>query len=207
VRERPVRAAGDDRGERRLGPLAPHLRLELERHLALGPPRQAALRHPAEDLVGERRRRADPLELLRLLDGPQPLDEPAGRDELDALPHQPLEPLEALHAQLVVLEPHPPAEPLGRLLEQVLLAALAVEALHLPLGLHHVAEVREEDAQAGADHADAVGAGVAGQVADVPQVGHEQGVELLLGKQRLEPVRAAHEPPPSSALRISSASR
>jgi hypothetical protein len=113
----------------------------------------------------------------------------------------------AAHREVVVLEADPAGQPRGGLLEQVLLAALAVEAVHLPLGLHDVAEVRDEDAQVRPDHAQAVGARVAGQVADVVEVGHEQRVELALGQDLLEPVGAAHERRSSSAFSSSSASR
>jgi hypothetical protein len=207
VRERRVDPAGDDRGERRLRAAVAHLGLELEGHLALGPPGQPTRGHALEDLVRERRRLADAVELARLLHGPHALDQLPRRHELHVLPHEPLEPLEALDAQLVVLEPDTSRQPLGRLLEQVLLAARALEPLHLPLGLHDVPEVRQEHAQLRAHDADAVRARIAGQVADVRQIGDEEGVEPVLAQQRLEPVGAAHDPPPSSARRISSASR
>ncbi len=72
-----------------------------------------------------------------------------------------------------------------------------------------VAEVGEEEANARPADAGAVGAGEAGQVADVGQVGDQHPVQLFLGQQRLEAVAAAahQEPAPSSPASSSSASR
>ncbi len=64
-------------------------------------------------------------------------------------------------------------------------------ALDLGGGALGVAEVGEEEAHAGAADTGAVGAGEAGQVLDVGQVGDQQPVQLALGEQGLEAVAAA----------------
>ena len=64
-------------------------------------------------------------------------------------------------------------------------------ALDLGRGPLGVAEVGEEEARLGPADAGAVGAGEAGQVADVGQLGDQLEVELALGQARGEAVAAA----------------
>src|SRR5207302_1695708 len=151
---------------------------------------------------------ADALELLQLLHGTDVLHEPARRDELHAIPDEPAQPLVRPHGEVMVLEADPSGEVARGVFQQVLPALLAVErGVHLALGLGHVAEVREEEAEPLADHAGAVGPRVAGEVADVHEVSHEQRVQLALAHQRFDAVRAGHAGPCRAPRRTSSASR
>ena len=74
--------------------------------------------------------------------------------------------------------------------------ALEVEAGDLGGGLLDVAEVGEEAAHVRPDDRQAVGAGEAGQVAHVDEVGDEQQVELALASRGGDAVRAARSAPP-----------
>ena len=152
VRQRAVRARGDDRRERRaLGAHAAHLRLEIEGDLLLGAPRETAPQHGLERGVREQRRGADARDLLRVLDHPQVLDEAARRDELDVLGREPLELGVLLDRHVVVVEAEPHGalggQPADRGLQEVLHDLALPGAVELLLGLAEVPEVREEPAR------------------------------------------------------------
>ena len=115
--------------------------------------------------------------------------------QLGLLGHEPPEALVLPHRHREVLEAHAPGQVRRGVLEQVLAALLAVEAVDLASGLGHVAEVGEEDPPARAHDARAVRACVSGQVADVDQVGDDERLELPLAQHRLEPVGPAHPSP------------
>ena len=85
-------------------------------------------------------------------------------------------------------KPTLPVHPRGDLRQQLPLGLGPLPLLpDLALGALGVAEVGEEEPLVAADQAGAVGAGEAGQVADVVEVGDEQLVELALGDQLGEP--------------------
>jgi len=208
VRQRAVRAARDDRRERRiLGAALAHLALEIERHLPLGAAREAARAEVLVDVVGQVGRLADGAQLALLLHRAQVLHETAGGHQLDALRRQLLEPLVLTHAHVLVLEPHPPGQALGRIGQQVLLAAQPLEVRHLLLGALHVAEVGKEEAVVRRDYADRVRAGEAAQVAHVHEVREEQRVQLALGEPLHQLVRACGAHSANTPFSISSASR
>ena len=157
VRQRAVRAGGDDRRERgRLGAHAAHRELEVERDVALRAARQAALEDLVERLVGEPGGGADAVELAGVLDHAQLLDEPGGGDELDALSREPGELGVVLDAQVGVVEAEPQIALVGQLaddaLEQVGGDLARPRVVDLLGGLRQVAEVGDEAARAvGAD--------------------------------------------------------
>ena len=112
------------------------------------------------------------------------------------------------HAQVGVLEPDATRHGLGHLAEQVALAAQPLEVIgHLLGRLTHVAEVGEEKPQLGADHAHAVRAGVAGEVADVDELGDDQRVELAVRDQLREAIGPAHAAALNASRNSSSPSR
>ena len=193
--QRTVRPARHDRRKRGVGAAPPHLVLELERRLALGPAGEPALRDDREHLVGERGRGADRVELAVVLHRPERLHQPSGGHQLGPVRREPAQSLVLAHRHREVLEAHAAREVGGRVLEQVLAALLAVEAVDLASGLGHVAEVGEEDPPARAHDARPVRACVSGQVADVDQVGDDERLELPLAQHRLEPVGPAHASP------------
>ncbi len=210
VRERAVRAVRDDRVEARALCAEPaHLLLERERDGALAAAREAVLERALQRRVGQLGGRTDLRDLLRILDGAQLLDAAARGDQLDARRQRLAQAVERAHRHVLVLDPEPHVaggQRGDRVLQQVLLADPPLEAVHLLLGLGYVAEVRDEAAQvAHADERDAVGARVAGEVADVDEVRHEQRVDLALVEQRDEAVGARHEL--SSSRSSASASR
>jgi hypothetical protein len=110
---------------------------------------------------------------------------------------------------VVVLEADLALQALGDPGQPVALDRDRLPALDLGGGALGVAEVGEEDAGVGAADTGPVGAGEAGQVTDVGEVGDQRPVELALGEERLQPVAAAaHQPfAPSSRAIASSASR
>ncbi len=90
--------------------------LHLERHcdLALGAPDEAVLGdQPFIQVVRERGRAADQLDLLVVLDGPQLLDEPAGRHQLGGIADEVREPPVRADRQVRVVEADPQPSVLG----------------------------------------------------------------------------------------------
>ena len=207
MRPRAVIGRRDDRRERRrLGTHAAHRELEIDGDVALGAPRQSPLEHLFEGPVGELRRRANAVELLGFLDRAQLLDHAAGSYELNLVTDQLGQARMLLDRHLGVVEPQPPGgEALDRQLEQVR-PDLALPLRGDLLGrLREITEVRQEAAQAVAtDDRGRVGAGEAGEPADVDQAGDEQAVELALFQHLDDPLGARH---PSSCLSRSSAVR
>jgi hypothetical protein len=209
VRKRAALGGRDDRREARpVGAAPAHLVLQLERHLALDPPREPALAQPPVDLVGQRRGGADALDLLRLLDGALGLHEPAGAHELDPLGHDRPQPRVGLDGDVVVLEaePQPALRPAVReRCHEVLRPLLAVEPVDLRRRLLDVAEVGDEAAHVAADDRHPVRAGEARQVAQVREVCDQQEVQLALVEPRGDTVGAGRHG--SASFRRASASR
>ena len=184
--------------EGKLGPEAPRARICSSAASATARsvrPTSPQPEQPGVDVVDQRRRGADRVELLRLLDRPLRLDEPAGGDELDPVRERLAQPGVRPHRHLLVLEPEPqlalgPARRERR--AQVLRRGLQVEAVELGPGALDVAAVGEEAAQVRPHHRDPVRAGEAGQVAEVDPVRDEQEVEAGVRQPGAHPVRAAH---------------
>jgi len=84
VWERPVRAAGDDGLEGRAfrAELVEEL-VQAPRELPLGAAGEPPLREALEGVVRDRGGSTDRVELAVVLDGPQPLDEAAARNEVE----------------------------------------------------------------------------------------------------------------------------
>ena len=221
MREGAVLACRDDRRKRRI------LRAELkhppvggEHHVALRSPHQVLLEEPLVDLVRQPRRLCDRRELGIVLVAPQPLHQPALRHQLDPLGSELGQPPQVLDAGASIVVADPAAQALGGVRDQ---AALDHDTLELrrdlASGPFPVAEVGEEQALLVADHHQATGSGEAGQPAHVgcglasrlagrDEIAHQELVELLLGQECHEPLRAvaaAHLS--SSTFNISSASR
>ena len=93
-------------------------------------------------------------------------------------------------AHVLVVEARPPAQAAGHVARHVASHLHRLIAAHLLGGLLDVAEVGQEEPILRGDHARAVGAGEAREVAHVEQVGHEQTVELALAEQFHQPVGA-----------------
>ncbi len=193
MRKRPVGAGCDDRREGRLGAELAEPGLGGSGHIALGAPGEAALERPAVDVVGELGGGGDPLELLGLLHSAKLLDQVTGGNELDALARRGLQPGKLANAQLGVLEADTARHPPDDLRDELALGLgplpLGPDLMRGALG---VAEVGEEDQLFRADQASTVGAGEAGQIADIHQVRDEELVELALGDQRGEALASAH---------------
>ena len=204
-------AGGDDRCERDALRAAPaHRHLEVERDLALRAPDEAADEHLLERVVGELRGGAERVDLGRVLDRAQALDERAGRDELDPLGRELREPRVLLDGEVRVVEAQAQravaGQALDRALEQVGRDLALPELVELVGRLREVAKVGDEAPLVGPDERGGVRAREARQPADVDDVRHEQHVELALlggGQQGVE----ARVHPPSSVLRVASASR
>jgi len=114
VGQRAVRAAGDDRLERRVrGAALAHLALEVERDLALGSTHEPARAEVLVDVVGQVGGLADRAQLALVLHRAQLLHQPAGRHQLDAVRRQLLEALVLPHAHVLVLEAHAAGQALG----------------------------------------------------------------------------------------------
>ncbi len=182
MRQRAVRAGRDDRRERhRLGAHPAHRHLEVERHVALGAPREAPFEDLLERRVGQLRGGAQTLDLPGVLDGAQLLDPAAGGDELDALGQRGGELRVLLDAEVLVVEPDAALEAAGRV-RQELLGDLALPAVvELLGGLGEVAEVRDEAPDALADDGQPRRPGEAGEPADVDGARDEDEVGALLG--------------------------
>ena len=208
VRQGAVGAGGDDRRERGVAAELADPRFGGAGDVALAAPGEAALDAPQPDRVGELRGLLDRPQLLLVLDPAQRLDGTAGGHRLDPLGELLLQLLQRADRHLVVLEADPALEPRRDRRQPVALDRDRLPALDLGGGALGVAEVGEEESHPGAADAGAVGAGEAGQVADVGQVGDQHPVELALRQRGLEPVAAApHQPTPSSWASSSSASR
>ncbi len=211
MRQRAVGAGGDDRVEARsLRSQLAHRRLQREDRLALGAPDESLRQQPLERFVGDRARRPDQLDLLRLLDRAQALDQAAAPDQLDPLGQQLRRRAWRSHRNMRVLEPEPHVprrQRVGDQREQFLGRAQPLEArIDLLCRLLDVPEVGDECPCPGPDQRQAVGARVAGQVAHVDQVGDEQQIDPGLREQRRETIGAvAH--PRSSTFSAWSASR
>src|SRR5919204_706565 len=108
--------------------------------------------------------------------------------------------------QVLVLEAHPAAQALGRIADQLLLAAHALEVRDLALRPLHVAEVGDEEPLLRSHQTEPVRPPEAGQVADVDDVRDEQRVELALPQSIDEPIRARGAHGPSSPFSSSRAS-
>jgi hypothetical protein len=182
VRERAVRAGGDDGRERHpLGAAPAHRDLEVERDVALRASDEAAVDDLGERRVGQPGGGPDRVELGGVLQRAQVLDEPAGGDEVDAEAGE----LRVLaDRDLGVVEADAPGrQPVRRPLEQVLADLVRVRVAHLVARLREVAEVGQEPAGAvAADDGRPARAGEAGQPPHVRGARDEQGVELALGE-------------------------
>ena len=207
VRQSAVGAGGDDRRERGLGTLLTHPRLGRAGDVELAATRQTALQREAPDLIGELGGGGDCRQLVLVLDPAQLLDRAGGALECYAVRQFLFQALQRAYRHVVVFEARLAAEPGGDAAQPVVADGDHVPALDLGFGALGVAEVGEEDAQLGTADAGAVGAAEAGQVADVDEVGDEQGVELALGDEGGEAIGAArHQPGPAPSSRASSSS-
>ncbi len=148
-------------------------------------PDEAALQAPAPDLVGELRGGLDRRQLAVVLDPAQLLDRAARPG-----PPRPRRPSFSSSRSSVRTDiwssskPTLPSRRSAMPASQSPLDGDRLPALDLGGGALGVAEVGEEEAHAGPADAGAVGAGEAGQVADVDQVGDQHPVELALGQER-----------------------
>ncbi len=89
VRQRAVRAGGDDRGEAcARGAEAAHAQLQLDRHVALAAADDAGFERFPQRLVGQPAGGADAVDLTGVLDRAQSLDETRAGDELPLLAEQ-----------------------------------------------------------------------------------------------------------------------
>ena len=192
VRQGPVRAGRHDGVEARpLGAPHAHLLLEVQRHRPLRPSDEAPAHGRLERGVGERRGRADRLQLAGVLDRPQILDETAGRDQL-GLGQQLGEPSALLDRDVGVVEPdrRTRRDDPRQGVEELALARLTVEAGNLLGGLGDVAEVRDEAAAGLTDDGEAGAPAEARHPADVHRVGDQQQIELAIGHERGRGARA-----------------
>ena len=149
--------------------------------------------------VGEPAGAADPLDLVGLLDRPQPLHDPLDADQLHPVGEQLAQPGVGPDRHVGVLEPEPErafGEHVLDVVEQLLGSSAAVKrGSDLRGGLLDVAEVGDEHPRVGPDHGDPVGARVARQVADVDEVGDQQQVDAGLREQLDDAIGAvAHLP-------------
>jgi hypothetical protein len=194
VRQCPVRPGGDDRRERGVAAELADPRFEGTRDLALGPAGKPLFGAPPQSLVSQLRGLLDQRQLAVVLDPAQLLDPATGGRHLDAVGEFLLQFLQQPHRHVVVLEPDPALQVPGDPAEPVVGDRQDLPALDLGFGPLGVAEVGEEETHAWTADAGAVGAGEAGQVADVDQVQDQHPVELALAQLLLEPVAtAAHQ--------------
>jgi len=115
-----MRAGRDDRRKRRaLRPALTQRLLELPREVPFGPSGQTVPERLLERRGGQLGSLADPLELTRLLDLSQPLDEAARSDELDALPRLFAQPPVGPDGQMGIVEAGPPTQVLGQVARQL----------------------------------------------------------------------------------------
>jgi hypothetical protein len=170
-----VGARGDDRVEGDgLAPHAPHGHVQVQRDVPLGPPGQPAAEHVLQRPVGQRRRRAQLVQLVGVLARPQLLDGAAGRHELDLLADHPRQAGVLADAEMGIVEAQPERllarQRLGRAGEDVRGDRALPGAVELLGGLQEVAEVGDEAADPGAHHRQPVRSGEAGDVPQVDQV-------------------------------------
>src|SRR4051794_1523764 len=201
--------ARDDGRERPiLGAELAHANLERRGDLLLGAAADAAFRQLRICLVGDLGRRPHRLDLAALLDLAQRLDDPARAHQLGPVTQRILQATVSAHAERLVFEAGAPVEPGSHVSEQIAAGPNPVELRHLRRCLLDVAEVREEEADLGADHGCPVRAGEARGPAQVRQVRDQQRIEPLLTNRSREAGRAgAHRLPSNSRARIWSASR
>ena len=108
MRQGAVGAGGDDRLEARpLRSGQAHLDLERQGDFPLGLPDQTGADHPLERAIRQRGRGSHARDLLRVLDGPQPLGQPVERRELDPLWELPPQTARVPHRHVPGLEPEP----------------------------------------------------------------------------------------------------
>jgi hypothetical protein len=205
LRKSPSRSTvGDDRLEARgLGAQRQHPRVELAADLQLGAAR--AQRPLGGQLgqrpVGDRARPPQRLHLVVVLDGAQRLDRPPDADQLHrrgALTGHPLQRAQPVDGDHVGLVAQPGGTGRHGSAGQRQLGAPVDQQLHvghLHAGLGGVPAVgAEEVAAVGAQQQRSVGAGEPGQVADVEQGGHQDGVQPPLGRRRAQPVAPLRRP-------------
>ncbi len=204
-----VRAGGDDRVEGEDPAAGADVSLEGVGDGALGPADEPFFERRLQRRVGELRGLGDQCQLPLVLDPPQPLDRAARGDRLGALAEFLLQFGERPDRDVVVLEADLAGEALGDAAEPIAGQGHAVPLGDLGGGALGVAEVGEEDPHAGAADRRSVGAGEAGQVTDVDQVGDQHLVELAVAEGGLEAIAAAaHQAAtPSSWASTPSASR
>ena len=202
MRQRAVRARGDDRGEaRRLGAETPHRELQLDRHVALAATDEPSFEDPAQRLVGELAGGTDARDLARFLDLALPLHRAGAGHELPALAQQLAEAPVRLDGNARVIEAKPSAvagEQLRERLERIAADDLPRKGLgHLCGRLGDVAEVREEAVRAELagelrpeQQRDRAAAGEAGEVAHIHQRLHQQCVRAELLELTRESLRA-----------------
>jgi hypothetical protein len=109
---------------------------------------------------------------------------------------------------VVVVEARAAGQLRGQVAHQVAARREPLEpGVHLGLGLLGVAEVGQEQAPVARHDGGAVGAGEAGQPADVDQVGDQQRVQLAPLQDLGQPVGAALGHQPNASLSICRARR
>ncbi len=174
VRHRAGRPRADDRLERGgLAAVGVDELLEPPGELALGPPDPGLAAQCLERRVGRMGRAAQRVELLLVLDRPQPLDEPRARHQLEPAGG---ERLVARVAQVRRLEAVPAGEPLADVGQQRAGRLDELDALDGAGGVA-VAEVGEEQHPLGLDDERRVRAAQPRQVAHVDEVRDDQRLE------------------------------
>jgi len=184
--------------------------LERDRDLALGAPDQAVADDALEGGVRELGGDPDALDLLGVLDGPNALDQSAGRDQLHAFGQQLPHPHMLSHRYVRVVEAEPDLARRNQVDDRIEQVGRGLHPRERGVDLFgrllDVAKVGHEGPRAGPNEGDPAGAVEAGEVADVYQVAHQQHVDLLVSEKVCEPL----DPPlhcASSSRRRASASR
>ena len=207
-------AGSDDRLEADAlrSPLA-HVVLERESKLAFRAPDYPLAQQALERGVGQRARGLDPRDLVRFLDRAQGLDEPARGDEIDVVSELRAQTLMLVYGNVIGLEPQPELAGWQRFAHQVQQTLgrgrdpASERVIDLLRRLFLVAEIGDEHSQLGADQSQSVRSAVAGQVANVDQVGDQQDVDARLPELCRQALCAVAHVLESSVCSRSSASR
>ena len=184
------------------GPSAPRSSMKRDdraRHLALGAAREAALAQRLVGVVGDLGGRRIAAQLALVLDRAQPLDE--ARRRAPARPRRPPSRSASRWARTLMCASSKPARPRSRCARSPSRSRPppAARSPAPAAGLLDVAEVGQEQALVARDHAGAVGAREAGQVAHVHEVRSRAGSRARA--RRAAPTRRSARGSPVEPLR------